>query len=595
MYTLDKSKVVSAVGQAAMSDITNLTADRIEALAGGHGMVNIAIYSVANVITSEILRGESINVKFANERRQPVDDIMRKAIHAAELSGTDPANAALITASIMYLAGSAAQVGIPTGNRKLGASARMIAGVPRSGVAAIPTSKMNSKISGFPAVMALYNAMLNGTLSPVQGYDNPGIGGCLYGHSALGEDIIWPGIAERGTKIAVKAMLDSMSGLGISPNRFQAAVLGAAAVLELIHPDAEVPEGQGTYGRTSSVYLVGKYAVEAAGLPEKLHMRLTHEEYDTAHVIGDAGLILKDIGAPSVVGMMSFVEIFGCFEERLCGASGGPFNSALGHMTCYAVAGMKSMIANGGDAKATGKAVVEDRIAGSMNPESALFSINIMTRKAAEVHNGPITRMLINATAPATAKAITDRAMATYDGLTAGRTLAEIVREMDEERVATVEKYAGIWWKRFTGHDVTIKYLALEKAARRTSKLCQKYFSFDAMVDVEVTADGKTAVLRHFADDVIPKVCMGEYKDIAWAVPYAAPSTSELCLSGCNILNVVIPAATAAVMGTHSAADAAAEAEPAAKITAGIPGCKAAATKVAELAVEIAEFSDYTY
>ena len=129
MKEKDFSKVLSSVQAAALSDVVNLTSDRIEALAGGHGMVNMAMFSVANVITEELLRGESLEIKFANARHLPVDDIMAKAIAAAKGAGADGANAALITACMMYLAGSAAQVGIPAGNRKLGATARMLAGV----------------------------------------------------------------------------------------------------------------------------------------------------------------------------------------------------------------------------------------------------------------------------------------------------------------------------------------------------------------------------------------------------------------------------------------------------------------------------------
>jgi hypothetical protein len=175
---------------------------------------------------------------------------MEKAIGAAKKSGADGANAALITACMMYLAGSAAQVGIPAGNRKLGATARMLAGVDRSGVAAIPTAKMNSKVSAFPAVLAVYNAMLKGELCPYDGRKVPVNvgGGPLYGHSALGEDYIWPAMAENGARIGVEAMLNAMAGAGMVPHPFTAAVLGAAPILEIIHPDAEVPEGEARTG-----------------------------------------------------------------------------------------------------------------------------------------------------------------------------------------------------------------------------------------------------------------------------------------------------------------------------------------------------------
>ena len=594
--TDQRSRVISAAEMAAASDVVNLTCDRIEALAGGHGMVNLAIFSIANVITEELQRGQSVGIKFANERRMPVDDIIEKAVKAAKAAGADGANAALLVASIMYLAGSPAQVGIPAGNRKLGATARMIAGVDRCGVSAIPTGKMNSKISAFPAVLAINQALMNGTLSPISGRDIPkGVSGGLYGHSALGEDHIWPKMAENGARIGTQAMLDAMAGAGIGPKPFYAAVLGAAAILEIIHSDADVPESEGTYGRTSTAYLVGKTAAKTAGLPEMLHMHLTGEEYSTAQVIGDVGLILKDIGGPSVIGMMAFAEVFAAFKEGIIGGSGGPHNGPLGHMTTYAVAAMKALTMPDADPKEIAKKLISERASENVNPESALFCINIVSRKASELRNGPVTRFLINATEPARAKAIYDRAAYAFDCLSEGKDLAEIVTELDNRRVAAVEHHTGKLFKTLTGEDVTIKFKTIGKGARRTAKLAKKYFAFDPLLDIEVTVNGKSVLLEHFTDRLIPSVCYGNKKELAWAIPYATSATAELMMSGNNLLNAVIPAAIAAAMKLHSPDEAAAIAEQAAYVTCGIPGGKAAAAKVAHLASGIMEFFDYQY
>ena len=50
-------------------------------------------------------------------------------------------------------------------------------------------------------------------------------------------------------------------------------------------------------------------------------MRGTNEEYLTGQLIGDLGLILKDVGGPSVIGMMALEEIMSIFKE---GLAGGP-------------------------------------------------------------------------------------------------------------------------------------------------------------------------------------------------------------------------------------------------------------------------------
>lgn len=586
-----KSRVISAAEMAAVSNISNLTNDRIEALAGGHGMVNMAIHTVANIITEEVLKGSSLSIEFADARRLPIDDIMEKAIKTAKYSGADGANAALIVACIMYLAGSKAQVGIPAGNRKLGATARMLAHVDQSGVAAVPTSKMNNKISGFPAVMAINQAMMEGKLTTFDGRRIPMFvaGGPVYGHSALGEDFIWPEMAQNGARIGTQAMLDAMAGAAMQPRPFTAAVLGAAAILEIIHPDAEVPEESGQYGRTSSAYLVGKSAVKTAGLPEKIHLKVTGEEYDTAKVIGDVGLIIKDIGGPSVIGMMAFDEIFSAFAEMLSGFSGTPVNAPLGHVGAYAIIGMKALFDNNGDVEKVAKMIAEERVATTFNPEVAMFSINTIARKANELHNGTVTRMLINATEPARAKALHSRAEFAFDQLSSGKTLEEVVRTLDDERIACVEKHANIILSGMAGADVKIKILKIAPGARRTSNLAKKYWAFDPLVDISVTLGDKTAVMHGFVHDIIPKICKGECPDIEWAASLGGVVTDEFALSGVCIMNIVVPAAVVAAMKLYTPVDAATIAEKAAYVTAGIPGGKAAATRVAKLALQIIE------
>lgn len=584
-----KSQVISAAEMACVSNISNLTNDRIEALTGGHGMVNMAIHTVANVITEELLKGSSLSIEFADARRLPVDDIMEKAIRVAKLSGADGANAALIVASIMYLAGSKAQVGIPAGNRKLGATARMLAGVDRCGVAAIPTAKMNNKISGFPAVQAIYQAMMDGKLTKIDGRKVPVhvAGGPLYGHSALGEDFVWPEMAENGARIGTQAMLDAMAGAAMHPHPFTAAVFGAAAILEIIHPDAEVPEEYGTYGRTSSAYLVGKTAAQTAGLPEKLHMKITGEEYETAKVIGDVGLILKDIGGPSVIGLMAFDEIFASFAELISGFSTMPVNPPLGHVGGYAVVGMKALVTNGGDIEKVSKLIGEDRAASSFSPDVALLGLNTIARKASELHNGPVTRMLINATDAARAKALHSRAEFAFDQLSAGKTLEEVVRTLDDERIKYIEKHANAILTQMVGAEVKVEILKVERGARRSSKLAKKYMAFDPLIDVNVTVGGNTAVMPGFVHDLLPKISMGERDDIAWAAPLAGAVLDEVTLAAGSILNIIVPAAVASAMKLHTPEEAAVIAEPAAYVTGAIPGGKASATRVGKLALEI--------
>ena len=123
---LRRERVILAAVTGAAASPNWLTSDMVDALLGGHGMLNIAVVNVADVIVGELKRGTDTHLRFANARSQPVDEVLAKAIQAAVAAGAAPANAALLAAVMLYFTGTKAQVGIPAGNRKLGASARMI-------------------------------------------------------------------------------------------------------------------------------------------------------------------------------------------------------------------------------------------------------------------------------------------------------------------------------------------------------------------------------------------------------------------------------------------------------------------------------------
>ena len=61
-----------AVMTAATSRVDLLTNDRLEALTAGHGMLNIAVWSIANVIVEERSRGADVSLEFANRQNLPV-------------------------------------------------------------------------------------------------------------------------------------------------------------------------------------------------------------------------------------------------------------------------------------------------------------------------------------------------------------------------------------------------------------------------------------------------------------------------------------------------------------------------------------------
>lgn len=587
-----EKEIIAAI-MAASSDVDTMSNDRMEALTKGHGMLNIAGICAANAITEEVLRGADIKLKDHNAQYLPIDDVVKKAVDSAELAGADPANAALLSATLCYFAGTDAQVGVPAGNRKLGAIARMIAGVDRCGVLAIPTAKSNNKISGFAAVKAIYDDIFENKLSKIDGSILPlGVGGGpLYGHGALGEDTGFPELAEKGAASGTRGMIKAYSNVGMSPSPISAAIFGAAAILEIVHPDSEVGENYGEFFVTNSAYMAGKGAVEAAGLPEKLHIRGTGEEYDTAKIVGDLGVILKDIGGPSVIGMMAFEEILAAFEESLAigaGFSGGPLQPPLGHMTADAVLAMKILIETNGNMEEAADRIKEVKEKGWLEPEYAKIATNTISRKAEQVKRGPVTKALILATDGAKANGFYKRAKFTYEQLKDGKDLEEIVRMIDDEKLDNLENAVSQLFSSMMGKDIKVKVTKYGGCARRMpNEFLQKYCGFDTDADLEITVDGEKIVFEGLSHKVIPDAVLNKKTEILEAIPLGAVPIVELQLSGHSILNLIVPAAVAAAMGKGSPEEIAKKAAGGAYISSAIPGGIPRVKEVAMRAVKI--------
>ncbi|MFB0563867.1 MAG: hypothetical protein ACETWM_21930 [Candidatus Lokiarchaeia archaeon] len=582
-------KEILATVNSVLTDVSLITLDRINALTKSHGGLNIATLASANAITTEMLRGNSIELVDINAPELPVDRIVKVGVEAAKEAGASPANAALITATILYLIGSQARAGTPAANRKLGALARIHAGADRGGVINIPTPKMGNRITGFPAVKALYDAIKEKKLTQVDGSTLPmGVaGGAVLGHAKLGEDIIFPEIAENGGKIATRAMMDAYIGVGLPPSQMICAILGAAAVLEILHPDAFMGEMHGPFG-TDSAYLVGKFAAEEAGLPSILHLKGTNEEFDTAKIVGDFGLIFKDIGAPTVVGMINFNEFLWGFQESDMGLvvpnAPGPINPPLAHIPVQdIIPTMRALIKNGGDEYMTADMIADYIGQISLDPESRYVCMYIASRKAEEVRKGPVTNSMILATQGATLKAVYRRAEKAYQEINAGKSVMEVAKVFDEEKKLKAEKRASELFTGMFGTKVEVKLTEIRPQARRTEEFTKNYWGFDAYIDAEVTIGESTTKLEGLLDKVVPDAVLNKKAELNTPIMIATVTMQELMYSGNSILNIVVPAAMAACMGMDEK-EAARQAKQGAYINNTVPGASKRAREVARRA-----------
>ena len=601
----ERERVLMATILASTFKPDLMTNDKIEAATKGHGTLVIPVFCAANSITEDLFGSvqepdmrllSKATLVDAASPQIPLDLIIQKAVNEAKTAGASPENAALIVAALAYFSGAAARAGVPMANRKLGAMARMHAGACRTGGIALVTNKFTHRIPAFPAYKAVYEELLNKKLTKVDGAVLPPFiaGGAIYGHSALGEDINIPELAKNAAKVGTEAMMKAMEGAGITAYPLWPALIGATVAMEIVHPDAFLGEEYGVFGSVDSAYLAGLGAVEAAKLPEKLHVRGTREEFDTARVIGDFGLILKDIGGPSVIGSMALNEIFAGFEESPiigAGFSGGPVNPPLGHLCGDVVPAIRLMLKYG-DIYKVAEEIKKYKLNSFIDPEMALCALNTIARKAEEVKRGPITRACMLASEDVRDRAIYRRAAKAYEMMKEGKDVEEVAKALDDERKAYVEERGSAILSAFTGKKIELRFTELRPQARRTDGFTKKFWGFDSYISYDISIDGKKYHIENLSAKAVPEFAIEgkgrDDPDYATALFAGAVLAQELQYIGHTIINITVPAAVAAILG-NNADEAAKKAEKGAYLTRAIPGGRNNAKEVARLAKMIYE------
>jgi len=510
----------------------------------------------------------------SDEAHTDVDDIARKAVKKLMECGADPANAGLCAAVLLYWAGVNVQCGMPCPNRKLGAVTRMAAGIPSGRISSMPTEKQNNKISGFAATLAIYQALESEHLAPYDSRFLPlGAGGPIIGHSAIGEDHLFPKLGQKLSRIGTKAMIKAYGSAGMKPNRWFSALYGAAAALEIIHPDAYVGEEFGSFMVTRTPETIAQAAVEEAELPAVVHVRGTGEELNTARVVGDLAIILKDSGTPTVVGMIMFAELCSIIQEGSvigAGRSGGPLVIPLHHWVTSPTLALYLM----------GKGAPQEEIIGVINKtmdmhfqrDQAITATNVLARKADTVERGPVTDAILAATEPGFTNAVAVRALQAYTDMKLGKTLREVVRGAQERLIGSLEVTVAKAMSKRLGRN--IEYIRFREvrpgSGRRSHVFAQRHFAFDAYVDVEVKIDGKIHRLDNVLAKAAPEALMNADQATIDAISAVSPAIIDLLCSGASSLDVTVCACMAAVMGMDPDA-AAKEAVAAADVLLALP------------------------
>ena len=135
----EREKILLATQAAATFKPDYMTNDKLEAATKGHGSLVIPVYCAANSLAEDVFCNTGspdmellsrMTLVDAAVASLPLDMVMEKAIRQAMLAGQPLKMLHLSSRRLLISPARVHRSGVPLGNRKLGAIARMHAGAP---------------------------------------------------------------------------------------------------------------------------------------------------------------------------------------------------------------------------------------------------------------------------------------------------------------------------------------------------------------------------------------------------------------------------------------------------------------------------------
>ncbi len=162
-----------------------------------------------------------------------------------------------------------------------------------------------------------------------------------------------------------------------------------------------------------------------------------------------------------------------------------------------------------------------------------------------------------------------------------------MIMALERIRIKRVETKASASMSKALGKKAELKVNKVAGGGRRSGKTVKSLYVLDPDVDISVTIDGEEMVMEKLAQEVIPNAVLKKDRKILEILAHVGPAVGELLVGGHTLIDLVVPVATAAVMGKGSPDELARDAVARCSLaTGGLPGSAQRAGEVARLAMQ---------